>query len=605
MVIESLVTLIPSALGMISSLVKSAVDWRSSKRNLEFQRWRAEQEQKLQLQVASQEAQTSHMSEKEKLVLERRHFEQDTQLKRSLLAAQYEWQRELARFQRETHFEIAAYQKDADFQIAAYNREVELKLETRRQFFQTWRLEQEQKIQKELAVFNRETRIQADEKRIDFEKWRFQEEKKLELELSAYAYEKRLEIAAYQRQTAIQSIEYKKILDNYPLKLSPTQILDSYKEYQDSKEPMPLLIFISPPQLDFDQFGNDVREFPRIEKELAEGMRQFLDNYSNQNRPIRFLPGAWETKRIHSETAVEMLFWTFRSIPTLILESEVDDEHLNLRAAFWGIGQQTPRYKPIISRLPYRNILFKSAKANALKWRIDRDKYIAQGKTEAELAERGGIDETNLRTLELEEADKSLGINRGYEYKVDSTHFENLSDFLTLYHCLIAGWVADVYHLTNTKAAPLLPSLLPSLSRDVLTPDIIESIGINYEAIYEMLGTDMSHWMPELYLDLARAMAELPNKTWAMQQVDKAIQYWIELHPKAARPGGNGFEIMKSGLEIEDMEFVGKLKDCFLAIEEVDRSTQMEGVLNSWHEKRINGEIKRDSKGDTLHDSWG
>ncbi|MBD2304453.1 hypothetical protein H6G17_02810 [Chroococcidiopsis sp. FACHB-1243] len=109
---------------------------------------------------------------------------------------------------------------------------------------------------------------------------------------------------------------------------------------------------------------------------LAEGLRDFLNKHYSLHSPVRpteLLAGAWESKRFHSESSIKALFGMLKSEPTLILESEVEGDYLNFRIAYWGFGQENYYYKTIY-RLPYKQIVYESAKSGALEWENLKEK---------------------------------------------------------------------------------------------------------------------------------------------------------------------------------------------------------------------------------------
>jgi len=497
----------------------------------------------------------------------------------------------------------SAFKATTDLVATAVN----WKINERNIEFQQWRLQQEQELQRELTAYVQDRGVRSEEDNLAFQKWRFEKERKLQWDLALLDYHKGLETAAYQRQTALESIEFEKILANYPLKISPTQLLDSYKAYQESKAPIPLLILLSPPKLDFDQFEGITADFPPIEKHLAEGIRRFLSNYSEKDRPVKFLAGAWDTKRMNSETAVAILFWMFKSIPTLILESEIDGDYLNLRAAFWGLNFVAPHHKSIISRLPFREILSGYAKEDALNWRTQRDLLMAQGKAQSEIEVLGGIDEANLKVLERDETDRTQGLKRPYEYRITRSHFERFYGFLITCHCLVSGWVADIHHFTDIKTAPLLPKLLTGLSADAADREIIETMVSGYDEVYSLTATGMPHWMNDFHLELAEALANLQDKSWSLSEIELSIRLWLQVRvpPESQGKGVEQFHLMRSLLRSEDQSFVEKLEACLRAVGDADRAAQLRHILMYWREQKIKGGITRDENGDSLYDAWG
>ena len=129
------------------------------------------------------------------------------------------------------------------------------------------------------------------------------------------------------------------------MRLYPSQVLENHT----NKGRKPLRIFIAPLQIKFDKFAQANEENYDRELMLAEGLRDFLNKYyslHSQVRPTELLAGAWESNRFHSESSVQALFGMLKSVPALILESEVDGEHLSFRVAYWGFGQEN-YYKTI------------------------------------------------------------------------------------------------------------------------------------------------------------------------------------------------------------------------------------------------------------------
>lgn len=434
----------------------------------------------------------------------------------------------------------------------------------------------------------------------------FKEEKNHQLRLAFLEYENQLKLAAEARATALESVEFKKILDNYPWRIFPTTILESYQKFNDPSKPIPLLVILSPPEVEFEQFKNSQAELPSIEKRLAEGVRHFASQYSDQGRPVKFLAGAWDSKRLHSETAVEILFSMLKSVPTLILETEIDGDYLNFRAAFWGLGElDNYRYKTIISGLPFKQMLFDYARADARRWKLDRERLLALGKNQSALDETGGDDEFNLKLLEAEESDRANNIDRKRVYRVSQKHIDEFYKFLITCHTLITGWVTDIHFLTSVNKSPLLPELLPSLASGALTSEVIQAIVSGYHETYRNLEASRSHWMPELYLQLAHGLARLPEKTWSSREVNNSIQAWLELHDRGELGEGDPFERMKAIIGIEDHEFLEKLRDCLEGAGDALRLGEVEAILGKWREQKVKGLVKRDAKGDTLYGPIG
>jgi WD40 repeat protein len=420
------------------------------------------------------------------------------------------------------------------------------------------------------------------QKSLEFQRWSLEQEKALQLELFERNYTLQRQLVTYQRQTSLQIVEEQKRLENSPIWLVASDILNSYPE----DETLPLRVFFAPPKLQFERFTNTAslaaKRFPDVELTLAEGLRQFFRNYSTSGRAIDFLAGAWVSKSFHSEASIKALFGVLKSEPTLVLESEVDGDYLNFRIAYWGLNWTKYRYEPIISRLPYRDILYESAKTRARRWLKTRKKLIAAGEKPEEIDKLYGRDNvTNLRMLLREERFRVVGIDsRELElsYSINKKDFEALCQFLIIYHCVFSGLVADEYFLVQYNLPPLLPKLLPNLTNRVpdteVVQELIQSVVLYYQKVYGTLEEERSSLIPELALDLAQSLAYLSDKKWAKQQFIRSLQSWLNhrgLLPKDESEAQSFvllLEIMETAVKLEDKDYAEKLNQCLVAVGE-------------------------------------
>ncbi|MEA5622991.1 WD40 repeat domain-containing protein [Nostoc sp. UHCC 0251] len=415
----------------------------------------------------------------------------------------------------------------------------------------------------------------------------FEQERILQQQSVANNHQTRLSIAAQERETALKLPEVNKILDSWPLRLYPSQILDS-----TNYERTPLKIFIAPPQVYFDQFDDKRDEnISQIELMLAEGLRDFLNkHYSlhSQVRPTELLAGAWDSKRFHSESSIKALFGMLKTEPILILESENDGDYLNFRIAYWGLGQSNYYYKTI-ARLPYREILEESAKRRALEWKKIRDELVALGENLEEINHIGKENIANLAILEKVEKWKEKGIDiskLSLQYQVNRQDFENLCQVLITYHCLVAGWVADVYHLIDHGVAPLLPELLPSLLSDTFDLQSIEVIASAYKQVYQALENERCYWIPELALQLAQSLSHLSDayggklRSWANEQLNYSVNTWLQLRQISLQDSTNPLQAMQSAVSVKDEEYVKKLREYFVAVGDSQSLADVEEILN-------------------------
>ncbi|MGD1807128.1 tetratricopeptide repeat protein [Dapis sp. BLCC M126] len=456
------------------------------------------------------------------------------------------------------------------------------------------------------------------ETNIDFQRWLLEQEKAIQIEILKQNHELQRELLAYQRETSLQIIEEQKRLENSPIWLVATDILNSHLE----EEIMPLRVFFDPPKLVFDRINeanNSPNFFPNIELTLADSLRQFFRNYAAKGREIDFLSGAWVSKSFHSEVSIKALFSVLKSQPTLVLESEVNGNYLNFRVAYWSLGWSKYRYDPVISRLPYRDILYESAKLRARRWLAIRSKLIATGEKGKRIDELyAGNNLINLKKLQREQKFRKAGIDISeldMNYIVNQKDFEELGKFLSLYHCVFAGLVADEYFLVEYNLPPILPELLPNLIKNLPesseVDEMMESVVSYYQKIYQGLEIQRSGWMPELILDLAQSLANLQNKVWAIKQIENSLKSWLQLQGLFSSPEELILLLveMECVLKAEDLEYVNKLNKCLENIGEKRQINIMQICyqrgLNNFKQEDYLAAISDFSQSIKLNKNWG
>ncbi|RCJ28477.1 hypothetical protein A6770_23735 [Nostoc minutum NIES-26] len=408
-----------------------------------------------------------------------------------------------------------------------------------------------------------------------------EKEKLLQQQLAIYHRETQLQIVNQERDTALKLPEVHKILDSWPLRLYPSQILE-----RTNYDRSPLKILLAPPQVQFDRFDHRSEGTSEIELILAEGLREFINKYyslQSPSRPTELLAGAWDSKRFHSESSIKALFGALKTEPILILESENDGDYLNFRIAYWGLGQEKYYYKTI-ARLPYREIVQESAKSRALEWKKIRDELLALGEDLEDINQLGRDNVYNLAILEKSEKwqDKGIDISKlSLQYQVNHQDFEKLCQVLISCHCLVAAWVADAYHLVHYDVPPLLPELLPGMLKDALDLQSVQAIATGYKQVYQALENERRYWIPELALQLAQSLSNLPDRAWADEQIEYSIYTWLELRQVSPQEFANPLEAMQSAIKIEDEEYIQKLKEYFTAVGDRQNILNVEKLLDA------------------------
>ncbi len=545
---------------------------------------------------------------------------------------------EIARQQAEKH--NIAVKIEADFQLEAMREQFQHQMENRRQEFEVKKLQaqflnqynlqkDEQNFQvkrdqtnfeyntqlaklgaeyeKKLQEFREEWENLRLSKKLEFETRLFEERRKLEWELKQFDRETEVILANAKLKNTLQSNEYTKIIENHPLIIQTTPTLDFYKQYQDNRNPVPPLIIISPPILEFDEYPDAAKGFFQLETRLTDKLRVFLhENYPLHDsvRPSKFLGNAYKTKRIGGEAAIEILFWTHRSIPVLLIESKVDADIIQLYVATWNAMDEQPFYRKILS-FSWKEMLYPFAKRNAQSWKKIREELAAEGKSQQEIEQEGGDDEYNLNQLLAEERDKKHGINRMRDYKVNSAEYtQALAEFLGFYHCILSGLLMDSYYISNYCVPPKLPKLLPHLLEKIpaekFKEQLVEMLVGNYRLIYQTLEVQIPSLVPELALDLAFSFAQLTNKKFATEQVLYSVIAFLKMKGSNNLEVINDIEQLKAILLSSDENYFDKLE---FVLRIVDKTSIPEAnkLLEAWFQLVREGYIKRKRYGNTLY----
>lgn len=230
----------------------------------------------------------------------------------------------------------------------------------------------------------------------------------------------------------------------------------------------------------------------------------------------------------------------------------------------------------------WREALCNSAKERARLWQ-ER----TAGESEDELLDLYGPEAVrshreNLKIVEREKLAAAKGLDPASierHYVLHEQDYENLSRFTAIFHCIIAGLLADEYFLLhlppNRRRPPLLPSLLPELfqgeAADVLL-ETVQYVDGFYQNLYAALATEEAGWLPELQLDMALSAAALPDKSWAKQYMLDSARLWMEQRGLATFSAEDvSFDrliaAMKPALSsLSDAAYLQKFDDCLTAI---------------------------------------
>ncbi|OKH41617.1 hypothetical protein NIES2101_34070 [Calothrix sp. HK-06] len=122
----------------------------------------------------------------------------------------------------------------------------------------------------------------------------------------------------------------------------------------------------------------------------------------------------------------------------------------------------------------------------------------------------------------------------------------------------------------------------------------------NLENQSQLSQDSLLQWLPDLNLQLAQELAQIPDKHEAIKKIDELIQ--SNYNNQINFYTNNGLKIIKSALfkNIYKHKHIGK----YLTIRAVDVHPliQINSILNARHELKLKGIIKRDIDGDTLYE---
>jgi hypothetical protein len=384
-------------------------------------------------------------------------------------------------------------------------------------------------------------------------------------------------------ERALTWLERQKMMESWPLRLLPHQLLSS----RQAGSPSPLKIVLIPPQVAFSELEKLGLGTAEIEQKLGQGVREFLSQHYPLRSPVRpteFLGGAWNQQWSHGEASIKALFGILKSEPTLILELEVNADCLILRMAYWGCDQTQYCYETLF-KLPYPAFLEASVQTRARQWQKTRDKLLALGKPPEVVNRLGGDNALNLALLEEAEALQAAGIDSRelqLAYQVSRQDGEALCQFLTTCLCLVAGWIADIHYLNCADIPPYLPQWLPQLERSLPQPDALEAVVQGTVTIYQQILTalesDRPRYLPALALKLAQSLARLPDKSLAKAQAEYSFECWLQqrhLSLEELERGG----IEELAIAPEEREYLNDLQKCLSALGEEGALAQVEQAL--------------------------
>jgi len=516
---------------------------------------------------------------------------------------------------------ISRLNRDSSEEIARLSRKHSAELQYNQLKFSVLQQRENQEFQRELAELNHERakEIEAfraqvnfaiNQKNLDFQKWRFEQEKKIQYDILQLQQDFQRDLTQIQHQNALIQMRERLREDKSPIANLASDLLENSFAHGI----MPLKVLLAPPSLDYDPSSGKPYQ-ASYEGFLSKEIEQFLhQGYLNSKQyPVQLLDKAWESNKRGGGSALQALHAQLKSIPILVLESEIPLGELNFRAGYWSGGDVSYTQATILSGQSVADLLNNSAKKRALEWEITRQKLQALGKDEAYIKNMGGVNEENLQIFYKELAEKEElekhGIDTsnlpiGKEYKITDQDYKSFYSYLAVWHCLVIGLYADILFLGNSwENTPLLPSLIPYLlekykNHSFLTSEFwqmgISTVVKAYGQFYDTLKSDAPSCLPEIRMKLALSLANLPSQYQylALEQGNKAFSDWLRANDA---PSDKVFDLdndadcqlLKRIIYQEDKPFLESLKLLLEKVKDADgidgsQSAGINSLLAGW-----------------------
>ena len=334
--------------------------------------------------------------------------------------------------------------------------------------------------EKELAEFYVKAAEMRQRDELATRRWLFEEQRKLQREIESFRAEIQLQMAESHHRALLDSVEFGVFLQQLPVRSVPSVLLPRYAEYQRERARTPLMVIISPPEVDGDP--NPVTErLPGIDTILAGRVGELLARYSGPAERIHFVDGAWKTKSIWGETAFQNLYEAFKPIPTLVLESRIEGDDIRVRFAMW-LGNTRMR--------------------------------------------QGDLGVIPIPPMQGDVRPKTKGKTRPHPARKTFETTQALAKRVASHHAIAAAWFADAYHLATYGQAPLLPAAMPTLLPDADDQTVAALLG-SLGDVAARLGAAGAVDPALITIAIARALAEANDAERARTHLSGSLCLWL------------------------------------------------------------------------------
>jgi len=385
-------------------------------------------------------------------------------------------------------------QEDKEFSLQLKQIEAEtlIQQEKMRQVFNALEAQKQREFTESIEQFKAELQIALQADSIAFQRWKTETDRQFSLEIT-------LLNAQINRQRDKQNRDDQRRDRNNPV----FSVADDILKTVENRSEIPLTVFFSPPVLRYDPLPNATAQsqFPMMEATLSGALRELFEQYTQKQRPIKFMAGEWVTKNRRAESAVNDIFRELNSIPVLVLETEVEESFFNINIGFWNNDFDDARFKTVVRKFRWQDTISEISQNLLKKWQLE-GRQIQTDYDRAEFSRRSR---------------------------------ETFTHYMELLHCIHVGMVTDEYFLiyAPNRQLPLLPSLLSDLFDEANLPDEerlnLTKAVIDYSnQLFDALEQIEPAIMIDLRLEWANILQNIPSRYTFEEQVEKIMQTWLK-----------------------------------------------------------------------------
>ncbi|MDP5016799.1 MAG: SUMF1/EgtB/PvdO family nonheme iron enzyme [Dolichospermum sp.] len=378
--------------------------------------------------------------------------------------------------------------KEFSLTLKAMEAETLLTQEKMRQAFQALEAEKQREFTQAIEKFKAEVQIAIQTDNIAFQKWKTETDQQFAIEIRYLDAQ-----ITRQRDKQIRRDH------NSPF----FAVADDILEIVHNRPEMPLTVFFSPPVLRYDPLPNSTAQsqFPMMESTLSGALRELFKQYTLNQRPVKFMAGEWVTKNRRAESAVNQIFSELRSIPVLVLETEVEESFFNINIGFWNNDFDDARFETVVRKLRWQDTISEISQNLFQQWQ-----------------QQGKAIQTDLDRAEFSRRSR-----------------ETFTHYMEVLHCIHVGMVTDEYFLIYApqRQLPLLPTLLPDLFDEANLDDderiALTKAVIDYcNALFDGLEQTEPAVMVELRLGWAKILQSVPSRYSFANQVQAIMKTWLK-----------------------------------------------------------------------------